>query len=437
MSFITGCTGFNKEGLQYEVLDGSLSKKTKIRFLIDGVELVTTKVYLSKGLPLHPTYNRIVPGKVYKDRKGNEFEIIEKASYASWKIKYKKDGVECTRESSTIKAGKVKHPNDGTPKIGEKYKVLRGVVEVVEYVNSMNVIVRFQDGAETKTTSADLRKGCVGHPMSDLHIGQKFKTNSGWEGEIFDYKSCYEVGVKWQDGSCEYHEASHIKSGGIKPPYQPSVADIGYFGIGRFSNGLKKYGEKAPDKIYSYWVRMITRCYNPSEIIKNSGRRYIFVDIHKDWLCFQNFAEWAISQPNWNLDLDLDKDLLGNGLEYSPENCTFLPSEVNVFLAENWSKDQHNLPIGVQYIKPRTSNSKIGYVSRCHTDKGREYLGYFDDPMEAYFAYKKAKEAYAKVLAEKFKSVITQQSYEALKRYELNMVYSEKPHVCSSQVVIA
>lgn len=435
MSFTTGYKGINKEGLEYEVVDGNLSKKTRIRFLIDGLELTTTRTYLSKGLPLHPSYNRIVPGKIYKDRKGNEFEIIEKVSEASWKIKYKKDGVECSREGVTIKSGKVKHPHDGVPKVGEKYKVARGVIEVIEYVNSLNVIVRFQDGVETKTTSSDIREGCVAHPMSDLHIGQKFKTNSGWVGEIFDYKSCYEVGVKWQDGNSEYHEAAHIKSGGIKPPYQPSVVDVGYFGIGRFSNGLKKGAEKAPNKIYAYWVRMIGRCYNPSEIIKNSGRRYIFVDIHKDWFCFQNFAEWAIIQPNWNLGLELDKDLLGNGFEYSPEYCTFLPSEVNIFLAENWSKDHHNLPIGVQYIKPRTKNSKVGYVSRCHTDKGREYLGYFDDPMEAYFAYKKAKEAYARVLAEKFKPAMTRRAYEALNEYELKKVHSEKPHVCASRII--
>ena len=93
-------------------------------------------------------------------------------------------------------------------------------------------------------------------------------------------------------------------------------------------------------------------------------------------------------QTNWNLGHDLDKDLLGDGTEYNPENCTFLPKDVNIFLAENWSKDKHDLPIGVQYIQPATKGSKEGYVARCHTDKGREYLGYFNDPMSAYFAYK-------------------------------------------------
>lgn len=78
MEFSTGYVGKNKEGLEYEVLDGSLSKKTVIKFLVDGAEVVTTKAYLKVGLPIHPTYNRFVIGKVFKDREGNEFILIEK-----------------------------------------------------------------------------------------------------------------------------------------------------------------------------------------------------------------------------------------------------------------------------------------------------------------------------------------------------------------------
>lgn len=94
--------------------------------------------------------------------------------------------------------------------------------------------------------------------------------------------------------------------------------------------------------------------------MKNSGRRYLFTNIHRDWFNFQNFAEWALNQPNWNMGHHLDKDLLGTGLEYSAENCTFLPLESNAFLAENWFKVVHDLPVGVQYIKPGTSELRKG-----------------------------------------------------------------------------
>lgn len=430
MEFITGYRGVNKQGLEYEVLDGRIAKKTKIRFDIDGEEVITTRHYLRNGLPMHPTYGKMKSGDTFYDRKGDVFELVEKVSGSSWKIKWLKDSAETIRETQSIKSGSVSHPIDGKVEDGQIWDSKHGRITVLKYHNAMEVDIEFEDGVQSKTTAQALRNNNVGHPMSGFHIGQKVKTNSGWNGIIISYNSCYDVEVQWQDGSIQSCEASDIKSGSIKPLYQPSVAGIGYYGEGRFSNGLKLNGETPPPEIYNYWVRMINRCYNPEEIIKNTGRRYIFVSVCKEWFCFQNFAEWAISQPNWNLGHDLDKDLLGDGTEYNPLTCTFLPQDINVFLAENWTKDIHNLPIGVQYIKPATAGSKDGYVARCHTDKGREYLGYFNDPMSAYYAYKSKKEEYAKVLAEKFKSVITDGAYNELKNFELNSIYAVKPHLC-------
>ncbi len=430
MDFTTGFIGTNKQGLAYEVVDGKISKKTRVKFLLDGAEVLTTKAYLREGLPAHPTFGKLLPGQVYTNKQGLKFELISKEGVSSWLIRFE-DGVECTRESSSIRNGIAKHPTIGIPRVGEKYKARSGTFEVIEFNNATDVTVMFEDGSITKTSSSDIRKGVVGHPTSGLYVGYKFKTNSGWEGEVVKYNSCYDVLVKWQDGSFESHPASHIKNGGIKPLYQPSVADVGYFGEGRFSNYHKSIGEKAPQEIYNYWVRMITRCFNPEEIMKNAGRRYAFVEVNKEWFCFQSFAEWALTQPNWMLGFDLDKDLLGSGSEYSKDNCTFLPSDINVFLAENWSKSTHDLPIGVQYIRPATAGAKEGYVARCHTDKGRKYLGYFDDPMEAHFAYKNCKETYALVLAEKFKSVLTRDAYLKLKEFRITKVYPEPTPSCS------
>lgn len=427
--FETGYRGVNKQGLEYEILDGTRSKATVIKFIIDDTVVTTTKNYLKNGLPCHPTYGKYKVGEKFLNNKGYEFELVEKVSNYAWKIRFTKDGVECVRDTKAIKTGNIKHPTDGIPVVGDRYEVKSGWITVIEIKNATDVTVRFDDGSIQKTTFSDIRKRVVGHPTSGLYIGQKFKTNSGWEGEVIDYKSCYEVGVRWQDGSIEYHPAGHIKNGGIKPLYQPSVAGVGYFGEGRFVNGLKKNGEKAPDEVYAYWQRMLVRCFNPEEILKSGGRWYIFVNVHKDWFCFQNFAEWALKQPNWNRGFELDKDLIGDGLEYGPEKCTFLPADVNIFLAENCTKVSHDLPAGVQYIRPATLGAKVGYVARCHTDKGREYLGYFDDPMEAHLAYKVKKEEYAKILAEKYKDVITPLAYEKLLNFKVKLHHT-KPHRC-------
>lgn len=77
----------------------------------------------------------------------------------------------------------------------------------------------------------------------------------------------------------------------------------------------------------------------------------------------------------------------------------------------------------------------MGYVARCHSDKGREYLGYYDDPMQGYYAYKQAKEAYAKVLAEKFKNVLRKDAYLKLKDFKLTRVYPDPPPMCSNNLI--
>jgi hypothetical protein len=434
MDFQTGYTGTNKQGLTFKVTDGTFSKRTKIKFDIDGREVLTTRAYLKKGLPLHPTYGKLKVGDIFKDKAGNDFELTAKGERSSWFIRFLKDGVTCKRDTDAITSGTVKHPTDGIPKIGEKYKTLRGTVEVLEYRSTFDILVKFEDGSVTKTQAADLRKGVVGHPTSGLVLGKQMTTKSGWNYQVSKYISPYEVEVLMQDNSIEIVAAGRAKDGGFKPLNQPSVCGVGYVGHGRYSSGNKKEGEKLPDVIIAYWHRMLTRCYNPAEILKDGSRNYIFVEVAEPWFCLQNFAEWALSEPNWNKSFDLDKDLIGTGSEYSPTNCTFLPAEVNIFLSETKTKPVHNLPIGVNYLKPGTAGAKVGYVSRCHTGDKREYLGYFDEPMGAYFAYKKAKENFAKILAEKHKDALTKLAYEKLKNYTLDTIYVEALDNCVARI---
>ena len=430
MEFNTNYQGVNKQGLRYLILDGSRTKRIKIKFEIDNLEVITTKQSLSEGLPCHPTYGKLLSGVILKDKEGNEFKLIDKETPGRWNIEYLKDNIKCTRDTKSIVAGRVKHPTDGVPKIGQKYTTRSGEVEVISMKSSIDITVKFKDGSVTKTSANDLRKGVVGHPTSNLCIGQQFKTKSGWKYEVIKYVSPYEVHVKMQDNSIEIQEAARVHDGGFKPLNQPSVLDIGYIGHGKYTSLNKSKGEKFPKEIIGYWQRMLNRCYNPTEIIKDGTRNYIYVEIISEWFCLQHFTEWALTQPNWDLGFDLDKDLIGNGKEYSSSNCTFLPPNVNVFLSETKYKPVHNLPIGVQYIKPSTTGAKEGYVARCHTGETREYLGYFDHPMDAYYEYKKAKEKFARVLAEKYKNVLTNQSFDKWSNYELTTIYVEPIDNC-------
>ena len=73
--------------------------------------------------------------------------------------------------------------------------------------------------------------------------------------------------------------------------------------------------------------------------------------------------------------------------------------------------------IGVSWNK----RDKV-FVARVNKSKGgSEYLGSFKTELEAFNAYKKAKEAFVKEQANKFKSQIDIRAYEALMNYTVDI----------------
>ena len=73
--------------------------------------------------------------------------------------------------------------------------------------------------------------------------------------------------------------------------------------------------------------------------------------------------------------------------------------------------------IGVCWSK--TANA---FVSRVSRNKGmQEHLGVFNTEMEAFDAYKTAKESFIKEQAEKWKGKIGERAYEALMNYTVGI----------------
>lgn len=246
-------------------------------------------------------------------------------------------------------------------------------------------------------------------PKPSMKVGVEVLTNSGWKGVVTKYKDAHNVTVKWQDGSSSVHAAANLRSGGVKPLYQPSVFGVGYLGYGKYvyTTSCKRkedWQEFVDERVYFFWVKLLDRLFNADG---PRNRNYSECSIVEEWLNFQNFALWAEDQPyKYFEDSCLDKDLLVKGNKvYGPETCCFLPNSVNVFISSSYNKVS-GLPEGVTVILPRVPNAKIGYVARCHFLGSREYLGYFDCPYEAGEVYYKRKLEAAEALAEKYKGLI-------------------------------
>lgn len=88
------------------------------------------------------------------------------------------------------------------------------------------------------------------------------------------------------------------------------------------THGLSKH------PLYKTWHSMLSRCYN----IKDSsyyayGKRG--VTVCKKWANdFISFYKWGIAN-GWKNGLQLDKDIKGTGMLYSPINCMFVTVKEN------------------------------------------------------------------------------------------------------------
>ena len=161
---------------------------------------------------------------------------------------------------------------------------------------------------------------------------------------------------------------------------------------------------------------MIQRSYDDD--FKEREPTYKGCEVCTEWHNFQNFAEWFEDNyykiPGEVMSLDKDVLVKGNKI-YSPETCMFVPQDINILFTK-CDNSRGDYPIGVSYHK-----QKGKYISRCNVCNKLKHLGYFDNPEEAFNAYKTAKEKYIKEVADKYKEYIPQKLYEAMYNYEVEI----------------
>ena len=243
-------------------------------------------------------------------------------------------------------------------------------------------------------------------------VGKVFKSTSSGDFKILKYNDRANVEIQFLNtGFKTVARLNHIRNGKIKDPYVPSVYNIGVLGTKYAStiNGVHT-------KEYKLWCSMLQRCYSDS--FKNKRPTYKDCKCSENFKSYEYFYEWCHGQIGFdNEDWHLDKDLLVKGNKvYSENTCVFIPKEINILLI-NCTASRGKHLIGVYWSK--TANAFVARVSR---NKGcSEHLGLFNTELEAFKAYKKAKESFIKEQAEKYKSQIDERAYNALMEYEVNI----------------
>lgn len=150
---------------------------------------------------------------------------------------------------------------------------------------------------------------------------------------------------------------------------------------------------------YATWSSMLQRGYSQKFKIKNTT----YKDCHvcEEWMTFSVFSLWMQSQ-DWQGNR-LDKDFLGDGKLYSPENCCFVPNFVNtcVVLSDSIRGD---LPLGVSLCK--SSSKFLAMIKdRRNNEKGQKNLGRYSNPLDAHKAWQTAKLVVLKSILADYKDI--------------------------------
>lgn len=243
-------------------------------------------------------------------------------------------------------------------------------------------------------------------------IGETFITNEGYNGKILESQGIYNYTIQLDDErktilfNIRYDS---IVKGKIKNPNHRSVFGVGYLGVGKYKS--KNNGKET--KAYSKWRSILERscCFK----YKNKWPAYKNVTLVKEWECFQDFAEWFYSKYNsvYMNNWHLDKDILVKGNKiYSPETCCLVPREINNLFTKSNNR-RGELPIGVSFCN---TSKKFKISSNI---KGKKKT--FNTKEETFQAYKTAKEAWIKEVADKWREKISEECYQAMYNYKVEI----------------
>ena len=243
-------------------------------------------------------------------------------------------------------------------------------------------------------------------------VGKVCKSKSSGDFKVLKYNDSANVEIQFLKTGYEIvAQLEHIRKGSVKDPYSPSVCGVGILGTKYPStiNGVRT-------KEYGLWKRMLERCY--SDYSKKRYPTYEDCEVSDNFKSYEYFYEWCHKQIGFGVEgFELDKDLLIKGNKvYSESTCVFLPAEVNTLLVKNTASRGEHL-IGVCWSK--TANT---FKATARKSKGKqEHLGYFKTELEAFNAYKTAKESFVKEQANEWKGKIDIRACDALMKYTVEI----------------
>lgn len=138
-------------------------------------------------------------------------------------------------------------------------------------------------------------------------------------------------------------------------------------------------GKRVACQAYRAWGGILRRVYSAK--CNAEYPTYSGVTVCDEWHSFMAFRSWWIE--NQVDGRHIDKDLMSDSREYSPETCVFVPQWLNNLTTDSGAA-RGAYPIGVDFHKDA---GRFRALCRNTMSKKREHLGYFNTPEEAHAAW--------------------------------------------------
>lgn len=291
-------------------------------------------------------------------------------------------------------------------------------MEIIRYNTAKDIDVLFENGEKVFHKQLHLfNSGSIKQP--EIRIGYTKYSNEGELYKVVEYVNSQNVIVEFQDKWKFRTKVSwqKVKNGSIKNPYHPNKYG-GIVGTNKDINQEESF-VISKSKEYEIWYNMLIRCND----IKFKDEHYTYekCTLDKKWFCFWNFYLWCIAQKNYtnwidNCNWAIDKDIsIKRNKVYSEKTCFIVPKSINNLLLKH-DKRRGKYPIGVTKRK-----SDGMFEAQCRNPIINKYvtIGLYSNAMDAFIAYKTYKENIIKSVAkqEYSKMNITQECYLALLDY--------------------
>lgn len=281
---------------------------------------------------------------------------------------------------------------------------------LIKYNDYSSIIVEFEDGFKKKATYGNFKKGKIKNPnfKNTIKKDRTGEENYNYQGclmKIVEYTNTSNMIIEFQD---EYRyrvktNISNFLTGKINNLFFKSYYNVGYLG------DYKGKGNICSRKAFSVWRSMMERCYSESsKKYKTYGLNGVIVC--NNWHCYTNFEDWYDSHY-YEIDNEImciDKDIISNNKIYSPETCIIIPEKINEMFVGIHKIYKNDLPNGISLTK----NNK--YRTRIKENKKEIFLGIFDNVNNAILAYKKEKLRYMISVIESYEGKIPKNIYNLI-----------------------